>query len=157
MPRMSGKRPIADWILIGLLLLLGVSALIPGASFMIAPDGRLIQMPMSNLQESPFKDYFIPGLLLFCFVGVFPVLVAYGLWRMPAWNWPNVINPFKAQHWSWAGSLAAGVILLIWITAQVFLIRSVAFLHYLYWCWGIVVLLLTLTPGVRAFHAREAR
>ena len=157
MPRTSGKRPFADTVLIVLLVVLGVSALIPGAMFMLAPDGHLIQMPMSNLQDSPFRDYFIPGLLLFCFVGVFPVLVAYGLWRMPAWNWPNVINPFKAQHWSWAGSLAAGVILLIWITAQVFLIRSVAFLHYLYWCWGIVVLLLTLTPGVRAFHAREAR
>jgi len=96
-------------------------------------------------------------LLLFCFVGVFPVLVAYGLWRMPAWEWPNLINPFRAQHWSWAGSLAAGVILIIWITAQVFLIKSVAFLHYLYWGWGIVVVLLTLTSSVRQFHEREAR
>jgi hypothetical protein len=157
MPRTSGKRPFADTVLIVLLLVLGVSALIPGAMFMAAPDGHLIQMPMSNLQDSPFRDYFIPGLLLFCFVGVFPVLVAYGLWRMPAWEWPNLINPFRAQHWSWAGSLAAGVILIIWITAQVFLIKSVAFLHYLYWGWGIVVVLLTLTSSVRQFHEREAR
>ena len=157
MPRTSGKRPFADTVLIVLLVVLGVSALIPGAMFMLAPDGHLIQMPMSNLQDSPFRDYFIPGLLLFCFVGVFPVLVAYGLWRMPAWEWPNLINPFRAQHWSWAGSLAAGVILIIWITAQVFLIKSVAFLHYLYWGWGIVVVLLTLTSSVRQFHEREAR
>jgi len=153
----SGKRPLADWILITLLVLLGVSALIPGASFMIAPDGSLIQMPMSNLQDSPFTDYFIPGLLLFCFVGVFPVLVAYGLWRMPAWDWPNLINPFKGQHWSWAGSLAAGLILIIWITVQVLLIKAVDWLHYLYWGWGLVVVLLTLTPSVRQFHEREAR
>ncbi|MFN2119852.1 MAG: hypothetical protein ACK2T0_05635 [Anaerolineales bacterium] len=157
MPRTSGKRPFADTVLIVLLVVLGVSALIPGAMFMLAPDGHLIQMPMSNLQDSPFRDYFIPGLLLFCFVGVFPVLVAYGLWRMPAWEWPNLINPFRVQHWSWAGSLAAGVILIIWITAQVFLIKSVAFLHYLYWGWGIVVVLLTLASSVRQFHEREAR
>ena len=157
MPRTSGKRPFADTVLIVLLVVLGVSALIPGAMFMAAPDGHLIQMPMSNLQDSPFRDYFIPGLLLFCFVGVFPVLVAYGLWRMPAWEWPNLINPFRVQHWSWAGSLAAGVILIIWITAQVFLIKSVAFLHYLYWGWGIVVVLLTLASSVRQFHEREAR
>ena len=156
MSEISGKRPLADSVLIALLLLLGVSALIPGAMFILAPDGHLIQMPMSNLNESPFKDYFIPGLLLFCFVGVFPMLVAYGLWRMPAWNWPNLFNPFKSWHWSWAGSLAAGVILLIWITAQVFLIKSVAFLHYLYWGWGIVVVLLTLTSSVRRFHQRKA-
>jgi hypothetical protein len=157
MPSISGKRPVADWVLIALLLLLSVSALIPGAMFMLAPDGHLIQMPMSNLNESPFKNYFIPGLLLFLFVGVFPMAVAYGLWRMPAWNWPNLINPFKLQHWSWAGSLAAGVILITWITVQVLLIKSVAFLHYLYWCWGIFVVLLTLTSRVRQFHQRQAR
>jgi hypothetical protein len=154
MPKSSVKRPFADWVLIALHSLLGLSALIPGAMFMLAPDGHLIQMPMSNLKESPFRDYFVPGLLLFCFVGVFPALVAYGLWRMPAWNWPDFINPFKKMHWSWAGSLAAGVILIIWITVQVFLIKSVAFLHYLYWGWGAVLMILTLLPGVQRFHQR---
>ena len=76
MPKTSGKRPLADWVLIVLLLLLGVSALIPGAMFMVAPDGHLIQMPMSNLQESPFRDYFIPGLLLFLFARARPKLFA---------------------------------------------------------------------------------
>ena len=152
MPESSVKRPFADRVLIALHCVLGLSALIPGAMFMLVPDGHLIQMPMSNLEESPFKDYFIPGLLLFCFVGVFPVLVAYGLWRMPAWSWPNIINPFKHQHWSWAASLAAGAILIIWITVQVYLIKSVAFLHYLYWGWGAALILVTLLPGVRRFH-----
>jgi hypothetical protein len=157
MHRTPGSRPAADWILIVLLLLLGVSALIPGAMLMLAPDGHLIQMPMSNLEESPFQDYFIPGLLLFLFVGIFPVAAAYGLWRMPAWRWPDFINPFDHLHWSWAGSLAAGVILIIWITTQVFLIQSVAFLHYLYWGWGVLVVLLTLSSSVRRFHQRAAR
>jgi hypothetical protein len=154
MTKMSEKRPVADWVLIALLLLLGVSALIPGVMFMLAPDGHLIQMPMSNLRESPFPDYFIPGLLLFLFVGVFPLAVAYGLWRMPAWTWPDLINPFKQQHWGWAGSLAAGAILLIWITVQVMLIKSIDFLHYLYWGWAAVLILLTLLPPVRRFHQR---
>jgi hypothetical protein len=154
MPRTSRKRPLADRVLIALLLLLGVSALIPGAMLMLAPDGHLLQMPMSNLKEAPFKDYFIPGLLLFCFIGVFPVLVAYGLWRMPSWNWPDLVNPFRHQHWSWAGSLAAGVILIIWITVQVYLIKSVAFLHYLYWGWGALLILVTLLPAVRRYHQR---
>ena len=151
------KRPLADSALVVLLLLLGVSALIPGAMLMLAPDGHLIQMPMSNLQQAPFRDYFIPGLLLFLFVGVFPVAVAYGLWRTPGWQWPDLINPFKQQHWSWAGSLAAGVILIVWITVQVFLIKSIDFLHYLYWGWGAVLIVLTLIPGVRRFHQLDGR
>ena len=76
---------------------------------------------------------------------------------MPAWTWLNLVNPFNNQHWSWAGSLSAGVILIIWITVQVLLIKSVAFLHYLYWGWGTLLILLTLLPGVRRFHQRGAR
>ena len=154
MQETSARRPLADWVLIILHLLLGVSALIPGAMFMLAPDGRLVQMPMSNLRESPFRDYFIPGLLLFCFIGVFPLAVAYGLWRMPARRWPDLINPFRKQHWSWTGSLAAGVILMVWITVQVFLIKAVAFLHYLYWGYGVLLILLTLAPSVKRYHQR---
>jgi hypothetical protein len=157
MRKTAGKRPFADWVLIVLLLLLGVSALIPGAFFMLAPDGRLLKMPMSNLAETPFSDYFVPGLLLFAFVGIFPVVAAYGLWRMPGWRWPNLINPFKQQHWSWAASLAAGVILIIWITVQVFLIRAVDFLHYLYWGWAVLLILFALLPSVRRFHQRDGR
>ena len=154
MQKKAGARPLADRVLIVLQVLLGVAAMIPGALFMLAPDGRLLQMPMSNLKETPFSNYFIPGLLLFCFIGIFPVGAAYGLWRMPAWRWPNILNPFKQQHWSWAGSLAAGVILIVWITLQVFLIQAVAFLHYLYWGWGLLLVVLTLLPSVKRYHQR---
>ncbi len=151
------SRPLADWLLIAFQLFLGFSALVPGLSFMLAPDGHLIQMPMSNLEESPFRDYFIPGLLLALFLGVFPLAVAYGLWRKPGWRWPDAINPFKGLHWSWAASLAAGVIVLIWITAQVLLIKSVAFLHYFYWSWGILLVVFTLLPVVQRYYARNPK
>lgn len=151
------ERPFADWVLIALHCLLGLSALIPGVLFMLAPDGHLLQMPMSNLRESGFSDYFIPGLLLFAFIGVFPICVAYGLWRTHAWRWPDFINPIKQQHWSWAASLAAGAGLIIWITVQVLLIKAVAFLHYLYWGYGVLLILLTLLPSVRRFHRRAGR
>jgi hypothetical protein len=93
----------------------------------------------------------MPGVLLFTFVGVFPLVVAYGLWKQPAWRLPEGLNPFKDAHWSWPGSLAAGAILIIWITVQVLLIRAVAFLHVLYWAWGAVLVALTLLPSVRGY------
>jgi hypothetical protein len=52
------------------------------------------------------------------------------------------------MHWSWAASLAAGIIVVIWITVQVLMLRSVVLLHVLYFVWGWALVLLTLTPSV---------
>jgi hypothetical protein len=82
-------------------------------------------------------------------LGIYPVAVAYCLWQQPAWRLPEALNPIKHLHWSWAASLAAGIILLIWISTQVLLIQSIAFLHILYFVWGWVLILLTLNPTVR--------
>jgi hypothetical protein len=79
-------------------------------------------------------------------------MVAYSLWKRPAWHWPNVINPFRRIHWSWAGSLAAGVVVMIWIVVEVIMLRSVGFLHILYFVWGIALVLLTLAPKVRRHY-----
>lgn len=144
--------------LINLLILLnaflGISALIPGGAFIIAPDGHLLQMPISVLKNSPFSDFRLPGLLLFVFIGIYPVFVAFSLWKRPTWLWPDIVNPFKHFHWSWAGSLAAGVILIVWILTEV-QFMSVAFLHVFYFALGILILLVTLLRNVRAYYRLE--
>jgi hypothetical protein len=155
MQNQGNARPFTVWVLILLQFLLGLGALAGGAVFLLAPDGSLIQMPLSSLRYTPFSDFAVPGMLLFTFVGIYPVAIAYSLWRRPAWRWPDVLNPFKRMHWSWAGSLAAGVIVIIWIIVEVLLIRGVAFLHILYIAWGGVLILLTLLPDVRRYLARS--
>ena len=147
-------RAFPVWALIFLQALLGLNALVAGGSFLIAPDGHLIQMPLSNLDNSPFTNFLIPGLLLLIFVGIFPLLVAYSLWRLPGWRWPEAINPFRRFHWSWAGSLAAGLIVIIWILVQIQWIL-VGVLHYTVLIWGFVILLITLTPAVRRYCLRK--
>jgi len=149
----SHRSPLV-WLLIALQILLGLGALISGALMMAVPNGSLFQMPLSMLQYSPFSNFFIPGMILFTTLGVYPLLVAYSLWRKPAWIWPDVVNPSKQFHWSWAASLAAGAIALIWITVQVLMLRSVAFLHLLYFVWGWALIGLTLTAAVRRYCAR---
>jgi len=145
-------RPVLWWILILLQILLGVGAVLSGAMLVAAPDGHLLQMPLSMLQYSPFPNFLIPGVILSTLLGIYPLVVAYSLWKRPAWRWPDVINPFKRTHWSWAGSLAAGVIVVIWIVVEVIMLRSVGFLHVLYFVWGIALILLTLAPGVRRHY-----
>jgi hypothetical protein len=70
-------------------------------------------------------------------------------------RWPQRINPFRRAHWSWAGSLAAGVILLIWITVQMLMLQAVAFLHVLHFGCGIALILLALVPGVRRHYTLQ--
>jgi hypothetical protein len=147
------RRTAAVWALIAALLLLAVGALAGGGAFILAPDGRILQMPASRLAGSPFPSYLVPGLALFLFVGVYPVLVAYSLWRLPPWSWPNAINPFKQHHWSWAASLAAGVILIIWLVIEI-LVIPLGLVHVLYFAWAAAILILTLLPGVRRYCAR---
>jgi hypothetical protein len=124
--------PFPVTLLILLQLLLAVGALAGGGALVLGPDGHLIEMPFSQLKYSPFSGFLIPGALLFAFLGLYPLAVGYGLWKRPNRRWANVLNPFKRTHWEWVASLVAGVILIIWITVQVILIRQVAALHLIY-------------------------
>lgn len=148
-------RAALVWILILMQFLLGIGAVASGALLVAAPDGHLLQMPLSMLQHSPFPNYFIPGSILCIFLGIYPLMAAYSLWKRPAWRWPEVLNPIHGIHWSWAGSLAAGAILLVWIIVEVILLRSVAFLHILYFVWGVALVVLTLAPPVRQYYDRR--
>ena len=152
----ENRRSKVVTALIVLQALLGLGALGGGAALMLGPQGQLLQMPVSMLETSPFRDFFIPGVLLFCLVGIFPMLVAYSLWKLPTWTWPEAINPFRALHWSWAGSLAAGVMVVVWIVVQVVMIRSAVFIHYLYIAWGVALVALTLLPQARQHCRRKA-
>jgi hypothetical protein len=145
-------RPVLWWILIFLQILLGMGAVVSGAMLIAAPDGHLLQMPLNMLQYSLFPNFLIPGVILTTLLGIYPLGIAYSLWKRPACRWPDVINPFKRIHWSWAGSLAAGVITVTWIIVEVIVLRSVGFLHVLYFVWGIALVLLTLAPSVRRHY-----
>jgi hypothetical protein len=143
MNHVEGRTPTMVRIVILLQILLGIGALAGGIGLAAAPDGRVLHMPLSMLGHSPFHDFLVPGLILAVFLGVYPLAVAYGLSKRPEWRWPNVLNPFKQVHWSWAGSLASGVILLVWIIVEVIMLRSAAWVHYLYLLLGLAIILVT--------------
>lgn len=151
MNKTEQRRPLADALLIFLHIFLGLNGLLGGGALVLAPDGSLLQMPVSNMAKSPFADFTIPGLLLFTFLGVYPLAVAYSLWKRPPWRWPDALNPFKRIHWSWAGSLAAGVIAILWIVVQVQWV-TFSFLQTFILSWGVLIVLVTLLPGVRRYY-----
>ena len=153
---MTGSRNVTLWILIVLMFILGVGAIISGAMLFLTPDGHLMQMPVDPLKGTPFPDYLIPGIILFIFVGLYPIFVSYSLIKRPTWDGIDIFNPFKSFHWAWTASLASGLILLIWIIIETLLIGYESFLQPLMAVWGILIIVLTLLPNVKRYYKSKA-
>jgi hypothetical protein len=64
------------------------------------------------------------------------------------------VNPFRHEYWGWTLSGVIGVGLVIWIAVEVLIIPS-TFLQPFYAGVGVVIILLTLAPSVRAYYRRE--
>lgn len=146
------RRSLILWVLVLLLVLIGVGGLIGGPMLFLSPNGELMRMPVEILEGTPFNDYLAPGIVLFLFIGVFPLLVSYGLLRRPVWSCADKINICKGYHWSWTASWASGVILLIWISVETALLGYISFLQPLVFVWGITIIALTLFTNVRLFY-----
>jgi hypothetical protein len=72
---------------------------------MLGARGEIIPIPVSALKGSPFETYFVPGLILFCVLGLCPLAAATLAWlRHP-------LAPIAA--------LAVGVALLIWMVVEI--------------------------------------
>jgi hypothetical protein len=144
-------RPFTAWILIVLMFGLGIGALISGPMLFLAPDGHLMQWTVDQLEGTPFPDYLVPGIILFVFMGIYPVLVGFGLIK-DRWKWTNALNPFKNFRWAWTGALAAGIILLIWIGTETLMLGYISFLQPVMAVWGVLILFLALLPNVRQYY-----
>jgi hypothetical protein len=144
-------RPFTAWFLIVLMFGLGLGALISGPMLFLASDGRLMLWTVDQLESTPFPDYLIPDIILFVFMGIYPALVGLGLVK-DRWQGMNALNPFKNFRWAWTGSLAAGIILLIWIAVETLMLGYISFLQPVMAVWGVLVILLTLLPNVRKYY-----
>jgi len=72
---------------------------------MLGPRGEIIPLPLSVLKGSPWETYFAPGLILFCVLGLGPLVAAQLAWRR------HPLAPIAA--------LGVGVALLIWMAVEI--------------------------------------
>jgi len=86
----------------------GVSGLAGGYGLVADPSGEAVGLPLAWLGQTPFSDYFVPGLILLTVLGVFPLIVAWSLWRR--------------RPWARRGALVVGAALLIWIVVEIVMI-----------------------------------
>lgn len=147
------KRPYSVKLLIFLHIFLGLGAIYGGFSLIISPEGNTLNLSISNLENSPFDSFFIPGILLFIVLGLFPLLVAWFLFENNKSRSGDLLNIFRDKHWSWGFSLYVGFALIIWITVQMYFLQVVGSIHLFYITLGLLILIITLWPTVQKYYS----
>lgn len=139
----QNARPVAVSILMILIGFQGLSGLIGGVGFMADPSGESLGISVDWLSGSFFDDYAIPGIILFTILGLFPLMIAGGLW--------------KQRTWCWAGSVIVGLSLMIWITVEIFIIgyHPKPPLQLIYGLTGVSIFFITLMPSVQLYYKKE--
>lgn len=143
------SRPPELWLLIVSLVFIGIVGAISGALFILSPDGQLMGMSPDFLTGSPFKNFLVPGIILFLLIGAFPLIGAWGLLKKPGWRWANAVNICRRYHWSWTASWAVGVIILIWLIVQTAMLGYIFFLQPVMAVWGSIIILVAMLPHIR--------
>lgn len=121
---MSNKPKIIRYLLGAILIIVAINAFGGGYYGMAGAEN----VPVEWLQDSPFKNYFLPSLILFvvvggvCFTAAIMVLRRHRLARTIAY--------------------IAGAILLLWIGVQVLIIGYVSWLQPVMAFSGLLILLL---------------
>ncbi len=110
-------------ILFGLHMFVGAGALAGGLAAITSPDQPL-GMPVEALKNSPFADFLIPGFILFTIIGLGNISSALMFYSRTRYQ------GYISSVFSWA--------LVIWIVVQCIMLRSVVFLHVLYFVLGLV-------------------
>lgn len=123
-PASSAARRIARWLLIGLELIVGASAVYGGAGLMLGGLG----MPVEWLEDTSFDSWVLPGVFLLAVVAAPMLLAAAG--------------ELAHRRWAYTASLAAGVLQVGWILVQLAILQRYFFLQPVMAGAGLLVLVL---------------
>jgi len=139
-------------LLVFLLGFLSLGALYGGIVLIISPNGSIFGMPLELLNNSPFKDYLIPGIILLATFGIFPVFVMYGLLKKPDNKFLKRFNLLSDYHFAWTFAVYTGIAQIIWINIQTLIINAVDIIHTIYAGLGILIVCIALLPQTRKHY-----
>lgn len=124
------KKPVLPSFLrntaIILLFLVSLNALAAGYSFIREPSGRGLGISTDYLKSSaPFRDYLIPGIILFVMIGVLSSLIA-------------ITIMLNKKGYS-VLLMIQGFVFIVWIAIQLTMVKSFHPLHLIIACIGVVL------------------
>ena len=143
------KKSIALYVLLFLLGFLSVGAIFGGGAMILAPSGEILQIPVSMIENTAFKNFLIAGIILLVVFGIFPAFTIYALIKKPDLRWPKRFNILKDMYWAWTYALYIGFGQIIWISIQTFIINQVGIVHIIYTLLGISIVSVALLTPVR--------
>ena len=107
-----------------------VTSLISGLLMISNPDGEVFHLSVRVLKTTPFRDFRIPGILLGTLVGITNSAATFLI----------VTRQQKRYNWT----LAGGILLCGWVIAQIAMIDTQYWLHFIYLTTGILIILVSL-------------
>jgi hypothetical protein len=149
------RIPLMVYLLVLLLVFTGIGGIYGGYALVTAPDGSKMIMSTEILSNSPFRTFLVPGIILLLFNGLLPLLIAWGLFVRPPWQWPELFNLYHKQHWCWTFSLYYGFILIIWINVQIIMLSYSSLLQPVFALTGALISILTLFPSVFHYYRKH--
>jgi hypothetical protein len=139
-------------LLVLLVASVSLGAIYGGVNLISDPTGGSINFPKELLENSIFSSYLIPGLILFLFLGVFPLMLIFPLLFKPRWRFFDRLNIYLNHHWAWTLTLYTSIMLIIWIDVQIMIIGYRSLLQGIFGLVGVAMLILTLLPSVKKYY-----
>ena len=136
-------------LLIFLLGFLSLSAIVGGVMLILSPQGSGIEMPVELLDNSPFKNFLVPGIILLVTFGLIPIYIIYALIKKPESRFMQKLNLLYDHHFAWTFAVYIGFGQIIWINVQTLIMNSVVIIHTFYSSLGILIVCIALLPEIR--------
>ncbi|HXN92688.1 MAG TPA: hypothetical protein VN906_14520 [Candidatus Sulfotelmatobacter sp.] len=127
----SSRRPLPGIARLAVVLeiFLGLGALFGGGALILASDGHLLGMPTTLLAGSPFTSFLVPGIILFTFVGIAPLLAA--------------AMTMRRQAFAPIAAVAVGLTLIGWVSVEMVVLAGLGSLAWaMYLVLGVCIALI---------------
>ena len=94
-------------------------------------------------------NYVGPGVFLVVVMGLLPLALAFGLLARPDGRWAAAVARLSGHHWAWTGALVLGVVLLLWLAVQAWLIGFTWPIQFVTAGNAVAIVVLASLPAVR--------
>jgi len=146
---MRTRRPATVWLEVALLAFLAIGGFVGGVAFVTDPTGASLGAQLAWLDRTPVSDFLLPGLFLLVVYGLVPLLLMCGLvWRFSP-GFLRRVNGRIGYQWSWAGTIAVGSVLMIWIVYEFTVLPERMVLQPILLAVGALMVAIPLLPSMR--------
>jgi hypothetical protein len=140
------------YVLVLLLAIEAMGALYGGFNLIMDPSGESLNLPARLLENTFFRNYIIPGLVLFLMLGLFPLILIYPMLVKPDWSIFHHLNIYSSYYWAYTFTIYNAIMLIIWIFVQMMVLEAGSVIQGAFGLMGVLILVLALTPRVKRYY-----